>query len=140
LRSSYAVITNHFGFALNRDAPRAAREIMFRDDFESSGREEEGFRTIQTNHLYFVEPEPDEITAVQKAWLKNHLNELETVLYGPQFADATKGYRAYIDPLSFIDYHLIVETTKNVDGFRFSVFFHKDRGGKSKPIRSGIGT
>ena len=33
---------------------------------------------------------------------------------------------------SLIDYHLIVELTKNVDGFRFSVFFHKDRGGKVK--------
>jgi hypothetical protein len=42
----------------------------------------------------------------------------------------TNGYRAYIDPDSFIDHHLLVEVTKNVDGFRFSTFFYKDRGGK----------
>jgi hypothetical protein len=69
---------------------------------------------------------------VQKAWLKRHLNDFESALYGPDFRDPAKGYRAYIDPDSFIDYHLITETTKNVDGFRFSVFFHKDRGGKIK--------
>jgi hypothetical protein len=126
------IVTNHFGFASHRAASRTASETVFRDDVESSLKDEEYFRTTHTNQFYLMEPEPDEITAVQKAWLKRHLNEFEAVLYGSDFRDETKGYRAYIDPDSFIDYHLIVETTKNVDGFRFSVFFTKDRGGKIK--------
>jgi hypothetical protein len=48
-------------------------------------------------------------------------------LYGPDFTNATKGYRAFIDADSFIDHHLFVELTKNVDGFRFSTYYHKDR-------------
>ncbi len=100
------------------------------DDAHEAG--EEGFKTSHTNEFFFVEPEPDEITGVQKAWLKNHLNELEDALYGPDFRDPVRGYAGFIDVDSFIDYHLIVETTKNVDGFRFSVFFHKDRGEKIK--------
>jgi hypothetical protein len=125
------VFTNHLGFAATRLPIDGTRDMAFRDEYDSI-KEEEGFKTTRTNEFFFVEPEQDEITAVQKVWLKKHLNEFEAALYGPNFQDAAKGYRAYIDPDSFIDYHLIVEATKNVDGFRFSVFFTKDRGEKIK--------
>jgi hypothetical protein len=93
----------------------------------------EGFHTRnQDVQFYFQEPEPDQITAVQRAWLKNYVNGLEGALYGPDFTDPRKGYRAWLDADSFINYHLLVETTKNVDGFRFSTFYHKDRGGLLK--------
>ena len=124
------VVTNHIGFASTR-LPSLARDILYRDEMDSV-KDEEYFRTTRTNQFYFVEPDPDEITAVQKAWLKNHLNQLEAALYGPDFRDPAKGYRAFIDADSFIDYHLLTEMTKNVDGYRFSVFYHKDRGGKVK--------
>ena len=120
--------TNHLGFASSR-LPAANRETAFRDEYDSV-KDEESFKTARTNQFYFVEPDQDEITAVQKAWLKRHLNEFEAALYGGDFRDPAKGYRAFIDPDSFIDYHLITEMTKNVDGYRFSVFYHKDRGGK----------
>jgi hypothetical protein len=92
----------------------------------------EVFRTGQGNEFFYVEPKPDEITPAQKAWLQRHLAEFEGALYGPNFKDPVKGYAAYIDPDSFIDHHLLVELTKNIDGFRFSTFFQKDRGGKIK--------
>jgi len=90
----------------------------------------ESFRTSQRTEFYYVEPKAEEITPAQKAWLKRHLNEFESVLYGPDFKDPAKGYAAYIDVDSFIDHHLMVEVTKNIDGFRFSTFYQKDRGGK----------
>lgn len=93
---------------------------------------EEAFRTGQGNEFFYVEPKDDEITPAQKAWLQRHVNEFERVLYGPEFKDPAQGYAAYIDVDSFIDHHLVVELTKNIDGFRFSTFFQKDRGGKIK--------
>ena len=105
------------------------RDNGFRDEYDFL-KNEESFKTTRTNEFYFVEPAHDEITPVQKAWLKRHLNQFEAALYGADFCDPAKGYRAYIDPDSFIDYHLITEVTKNADGYRFSVFYHKDRGGK----------
>jgi hypothetical protein len=129
---SSRVVVHHLG----RPTPVVAgtgREGPMRDEEDDSHEAgEEGFKTSHTNEFFFVEPEPDEITGVQKAWLKNHLNALEEALYGPDFRDPVRGYAGFIDVDSFIDYHLIVETTKNVDGFRFSVFFHKDRGEKIK--------
>ena len=122
------VHTNHLGFASIR-LPSANRETAMRDEYDSV-KDEESFKTTRTNQFYFVEPDPDEMTAVQKAWLKRHLNELEGALYGDNFRDPEKGYRAFIHSDSFIDYHLITELTKNVDGYRFSVFYHKERGQK----------
>ena len=132
-RKTTVYVTNHFGFPTHRPAAELQRDDSLREDFEMSVKDEESFKTLRrTNEFFFVEPEPDELTAVQKIWLKRHLNDIESALYGPDFQDTAKGFRAYLDPDSFIDYHLLVETTKNVDGFRFSVFYHKDRGGKIK--------
>jgi hypothetical protein len=93
---------------------------------------DEMFRTGQGNEFFYVEPKADEITPAQKAWLQRHLAEFERALHGPDFKDPAKGYAAYIDADSFIDHHLLVELTKNIDGFRFSTFFQKDRGGRIK--------
>ncbi|HEY2952352.1 MAG TPA: CotH kinase family protein, partial [Verrucomicrobiae bacterium] len=90
----------------------------------------QGFVTRRTNAFYFVEPKMHRITPAQRAWLSNHVNQFEQALYGPEFRHPTNGYRAFIDEESFIDHHIIVEATKNIDGFRFSTFFSKDRGGK----------
>jgi CotH kinase protein/Chitobiase/beta-hexosaminidase C-terminal domain/Fn3 associated len=88
------------------------------------------FHTALRNQFFYVEPKPDEITSAQKTWLTDYLNQFESVLYGPDFKDPTNGYAAFIDAGSFIDHHIIVEATKNIDGFRFSTFYYKDRGGK----------
>ena len=134
-RKKSAAVTNHLGMAIKRKLTRSVRVIYVDDDERIEEEKEEGFRTaVTTNHLYFVDPEEDEITPVQRGWLKNHLNDFERALYGTAFRDRAIGYDTYIDAGSFIDHHLLVETTKNVDGFRFSTFFHKDRGGR---IRAG---
>lgn len=91
-----------------------------------------GFVSAKGNAFFYVEPKADEITPVQRAWLNAYVSQFEAVLYGPDFRNPTNGYRAFIDADSFIDHHLIVEATKNVDGFRFSTFFTKDRGDKLK--------
>lgn len=107
------------------------RRRDFPGDMSMNG-DSDSFYTSQGNEFYFVEPKEDEITPAQKTWLRNHLNAFERALYGLDFKDPAKGYAAYIDVDSFIDHHIIVELTKNIDGFRFSTFFQKDRGGKIK--------
>ena len=91
-----------------------------------------GFVSSRTNAFFYVEPKAKGITPEQRGWLSNYVNRLEQALYGPDFRHPTNGYAAFIDTESFIDHHLIVEATKNIDGFRFSTFFSKERGGKIK--------
>lgn len=135
------VVTNRLGFLTARQSVSAARTVVRSGDDEEEYveiSEDEKyfdyFRSSRTNKFYYVDPEPDELTAVQRAWLKGYVNRCEAALYGSDFRDPEKGYAAFIDVDAFIDYHLLIEVTKNVDGFRFSTFYHKDRGGK---IRMG---
>lgn len=98
----------------------------------SGRRKESSFRSSHGSQFFYVEPKGDEITDEQKAWLRQYINRFERALYSDEFRDPKVGYAAYIDPDSFIDHHLLVELCKNIDGFRFSTFYYKDRGGRLK--------
>ncbi len=93
-----------------------------------------GFQTSIGQLLAFVEPKEVEITGPQETFLSNFFNEFESALNGPDFADPLSGYASYIDADSFIDHHILVEVTKNIDGFRLSTFMFKDREG---PLNMG---
>ena len=90
------------------------------------------FYTNSGQELRMVEPEDGIITTQQKDWLRNYLNQFEAALYGPDFADPELGYQKYIDVDSWVETWLLVEMTKNIDGFRLSTYYHKDRDGKIK--------
>ncbi len=89
-----------------------------------------GFVTSRGLHLFFVEPNEEELTPEQHKWITGYFASFERALYGSRFANPTEGYAKYLDVDAFIDHFWLVELTKNVDGFRYSAFLHKPRGGK----------
>ena len=89
-----------------------------------------GFITPRGLHLFYAEPDEDELTAPQKKWVGDYMNNFERALYSTSFNNPTNGYAKYLDVAAFIDYFWLVEFTRNVDGFRYSSFFHLPRGGK----------
>lgn len=97
---------------------------------KSTGSGGEGWTTQAGSFFQYHYPDQEEINAAQRRYIQSYIDELEVALYGPQYQDPEVGYRAYVDPLSFVDFILINELTKNVDGYRLSTFFHKDKGGK----------
>lgn len=79
------------------------------------------------------EPEINVINPIQLNYIEDYITGFETALYGSNFTNPTLGYRPYIDVSSFIDFMLINEMGKNVDGYRISTYLHKHRiseGGK----------
>lgn len=79
------------------------------------------------------DPPLNELHPVQKAYIQDFITDWEIALKISSFTNPFSGYKAYIDVLSFIDYFLITELSKNVDGYRISTFLHKQRtseGGK----------
>ncbi|MBM3821912.1 MAG: hypothetical protein FJ404_03310 [Verrucomicrobia bacterium] len=78
--------------------------------------------------------DPDQINPAQLNYLRGFLSSFETALMGSNFRDSTAGYRAYLDPDTFIDAQWMLEVAKQVDGYVFSTYFHKDRAGR---LRSG---
>ena len=76
-------------------------------------------------------PDPDDLTAQQLTYIKKYVSDAAGALYGTNFKDPEKGWRAYIDEDSFIDYWIVFEVMGNHElGNPGSVFMHKDRGGK----------
>ena len=78
--------------------------------------------------------EPDDVTSAQINALSSYMNAFEGALTNANFADPATGYRAFIEPATFIDNHLIVESTFQIDGFRASTYYTKDRGGKVRAL------
>ena len=87
----------------------------------------------QSTNFQYEEPAYDKVVPEQKAYIQSYIAQFEGALAGDGFKDPVNGYAKYIDVNSFIDYLLIQEVTKNVDGYRLSTFFYKQRdsdGGK----------
>jgi hypothetical protein len=78
-------------------------------------------------HFVYDYPKPNKIDSIQKIYLKGFVNQFETALYSPNFADPVTGYRQYADVLSFVDYFIINELSRNYDGFMHSFYFNKDK-------------
>ncbi len=88
-------------------------------------------------HFVYEYPKPQNIVPEQKAYIAAFIDSLETALYGPDFADPIIGYRKYLDVESFIDYFLVNEVSRNNDGFKKSVFFHKDKNSNGGKLHAG---
>ena len=121
------------------DDPEITGGYIWKKD--KDGANDRNFRTSRRQLLKMVEPSgqprraepgPQYVTDTQVEWLTGYINEFEEALYGENFADPRDGYAKYIDVASWIDTWLMVEMTKNIDGFRLSTYYHKDRGGKIK--------
>ncbi len=89
--------------------------------------------------VYFVYeyPDPGILTTDQKNYLKDFVNSFETVLYGAAFDDPQQGYRSFINVNSFIDYFIIGELSRNVDAYKKSAFFFKEKENKGGLISRG---
>ncbi|MBK9760610.1 MAG: CotH kinase family protein [Flavobacteriales bacterium] len=89
--------------------------------------------------VYFVyhTPSPDSITDPQRDYIAAFVDSVETALYSTAFADPAIGYRKYMDVKSFIDYFLVNEVSRSNDGFKKSVYFHKDKNSNGGKLKAG---
>ncbi len=85
----------------------------------------------------FVYPKPDSITIPQRQYLQSIVDAFEQKAASPQRADPVNGLGSLIDYGSFADYHIIDELSKNVDGYRLSTYFHKDKDSRNSKIKAG---
>jgi len=84
----------------------------------------------QEIRFLYEEPDAEDITSEQKAYISSYVHEFEEVLASDGFTDPETGYRAYIDVPSFIDFFILNEISLNVDAYRLSTFIQKDMSGK----------
>lgn len=74
--------------------------------------------------------DPEEPNSEQLAYVKGLFESFEQALWAKDHSQ-TSGYPKYIDVDSFVDYYIVQELTKNIDGnLRKSSFITKERGKK----------
>ncbi|NLK44551.1 MAG: hypothetical protein GX300_09175 [Tissierellia bacterium] len=77
-------------------------------------------------------PGASSLTREDEERIINYLNDFEYSLKSNYFNDRRKGYRKYIDVDSFVNFAMINEIFKNLDGGDVSTYFYKDIGGLMK--------
>ncbi len=85
----------------------------------------------------YVYPKPENIVQAQKDYIKNYVDSFENALAAQNFQHKTNGVRKFAELSSFIDYFIVNEVSRNVDGYRLSTFLYKDRDSKNRKIFAG---
>jgi len=115
--------------------------IFFNDYYTSSNSWLSNYSPINRpgTDVYFVyyDPEPDDLTTTQKAYLKSFVDTFESILYSADFEDHSTGYRAFLDVNFFVDYFIVGEISRNVDAYKKSRFYYKDKNSNNGLIHSG---
>jgi hypothetical protein len=91
----------------------------------------------QDVHFVYHYPKADIVTVEQKSYIQDFIDNTQTALFGDNFYDPLVGYQKYIDVDSFIDYFILSEVSKNVDGYKKSRYFYKDKNSKGGLLYAG---
>ncbi|HEY8933955.1 MAG TPA: CotH kinase family protein, partial [Cyclobacteriaceae bacterium] len=88
---------------------------------------------IDVNDINFIHefPKPTDVTAPQNNYIKSVFEKLAETANNTSILN---GYPSVIDIPSFVDFMLINELAANVDAYKFSTYFHKDKNAK---LRAG---
>ncbi|RPI01413.1 MAG: T9SS C-terminal target domain-containing protein [Calditrichaeota bacterium] len=84
-------------------------------------------------------PKPAEIRPEQKAYIKKYILDFERIMQTRQFDDPAVGYPGYLDMSSLVDFFIINEVTRNVDGYRISTYIYKDKDKDNKVAKLKMG-
>ncbi|OIN55804.1 CotH kinase family protein [Arsenicibacter rosenii] len=82
-------------------------------------------------------PKIEDIQEAQFQYIRKYVMDFEDALKGASFSDSLNGFRKFADERSFVDYLLLTEVCKNLDGYRLSTFFYKDRDSKGGKLTMG---
>jgi hypothetical protein len=85
-------------------------------------------------HTY---PRWNELQPTQQNYIRSYVDSFEVALKSPDFQDPETGWRKFAVEETFVDYLILNELSRNVDGYRLSTYFHKDRDDKGGKLRMG---
>jgi hypothetical protein len=86
-----------------------------------------------TRFVYYY-PKYYNITERQKAYLHEYVDNFQALLHQSSFANY---YRNYIDMPSFLDYFIVSEVSRNIDGYKKSRYYYKNREDKDNKLHAG---
>ncbi|NQV41863.1 MAG: CotH kinase family protein [Candidatus Marinimicrobia bacterium] len=82
-------------------------------------------------------PAADDIAPEQESYIQNYVDEFEQMFEDGSYLNPQTGYIDKIDFQQFIDYAIMQEFAKNVDGYRLSSFIYKDKDSNDPRLHTG---
>ncbi len=92
----------------------------------------EGNSQKKIRYQYFY-PKGDEIVPEQETYIEAFISDFEVMMYNGANSDQTLAYEDFLNVDSFVDYVILNELSRNVDGYRLSSYLTKQKdsdGGK----------
>lgn len=115
--------------------------IIKNDYYSSTDSWKSNFSPVNKpgSEVFFVyhDPKPEDLSTSQKQYISGFINTLEMVLYNSAFANPVFGYKSYIDVGSFADYFILGEVSRNVDAYKKSRFYFKNKDSRDGLLHSG---
>ena len=93
-----------------------------------------GYQGVYYQYHY---PGSEDIVPEQVNYIQSFISEFEGIFSDGSYQDPLDGYYARIDWEQFIDYAIMQEFAKNVDGFRLSSFIYKDKDSNDPRVHMG---
>jgi len=91
----------------------------------------------QQVYFQYHDPNFTDLVPSQIGYVQRWIRDFEIAMDLPTYADTALGYPHYIDVMSFVDGILLSELARNVDSYRLSTFFYKDRDSKGGRLVMG---
>ncbi|MEY4874948.1 MAG: hypothetical protein RL708_97 [Bacteroidota bacterium] len=93
--------------------------------------------TTEDMYYQYTYPDQNDIVNQQKTYLQNYVSQFENSFKNYSVYDTIHGYKSFISTKSFIDHSMMVELSRNIDGYRLSSYYHKDNNTKDAKLKAG---
>ena len=117
------------GYLLKIDKSSGSPSSSWKSNYTS------GITATQKCEFQIEYPQYGIITQQQLIYIRDYINNWENKLMTEDMNDPKASFRDYMDVSSFVNYFILNEVTRNVDGYRLSTYLYKDKeslGGKIK--------
>jgi hypothetical protein len=117
------------GYLLKIDKTSGSPSTTWKSNYTS------GITATQKCEFQIEYPQYGIITQQQLIYIRDYINNWEKKLMTEDMNDPKASFRDYMDVSSFVNYFILNEATRNVDGYRLSTYLYKDKeslGGKIK--------
>lgn len=87
--------------------------------------------TIGRTYYQYEYPKFDEIVFLQRSYIQGYVRKMEQSLFLNKYS-GSGSYHEFLNDSSFIDFMIINELSKNIDGYRLSSYLYKDKNERMK--------
>lgn len=95
------------------------------------------YQSAEKLKYQLVYPDIDKVQPEQFSYIQSFVDSFERAMVDRNLMFGGKSFDEYIDLTSFAEAHLLNEVGRNVDGYRLSSYFHKQKDSNGGKIKAG---